>query len=160
MENRCREGSLDKNNLPQSLNDNTHTQLCHRAFQALFVCLCICECNRVIISVYVNLHTICATKSANSIYSSIHNVSCYSPFWVTWFTSQTFYSDLLFTWDHLRHCMWTTVLHSLLLAFVSLRIRSDVLGTWRVILKGAVPFRTLYPSFSKETKRFIITVRK
>lgn len=78
MENRCREGSLDKNNLPQSLNDNTHTQLCHRAFQALFVCLCICECNRVIISVYVNLHTICATKSANSIYSSIHNVSCYS----------------------------------------------------------------------------------
>lgn len=145
----------------------THTQLCHRAFQgALFVCLCICECNRVIISVYVNLHTICATKSANSIYSSIHFVSCYSlSESLDSHHRQTDFlfspaSNLLFTSDHLRHCMWTAVLHSLLLAFVSLRIRSDVLGTWRVISKGAVPFRTLYPSFSKETKRFIITVRK
>lgn len=153
MGNRCREGSLDKNNLPQSLNDNTHTVMSQRLSGRLacvlvymwmqhsnYICLC-------------DLHTICA-KCANSIYSSIHNVSCYFPLLVTWFTSQTFYSAPRQTFSSLEPILDSSV------AFVSLRIRSDVLSTCDVILKGAVPFRTLYLSFSKETKRFIITVRQ
>lgn len=56
---------------------------------------------------------------------------------------QTFYSALRQTFSSLETILSHWVLHSFLPAFVSLSIRSDVLGTWHVILKGAVPFRTL-----------------
>lgn len=86
MGNRCSEGSLDKNNLPHSLNDNTHKH-CYvtRRSRRRPVCACLFIGESHDIGFCESLYRVCGRISKRCLL--VHNVSCCSLWWLTGFTN-------------------------------------------------------------------------
>lgn len=146
------------------------------------VCLYICECDRVIISVFfnlvpcvqLNLQTVFTHPQCQLLFSLMtHSIYLFFPLFNV---SQT---NILFSLCQsfssfetiLRHCIRRSegaaegirghTVHSLLLAFISIHIRQERCPQHLVCnFRRGCAFQNTLSVLSEEMKRFIITVRK
>lgn len=130
MGNRCREGSLGKNNLPQSFNDHTHGDVTDA-----FVTVCLC----VLVESFLWLFKPCVQPNPQT-YLLTDNVCCRC-LWGIFHTSLTnIYSICVLIWRHTAiicfHYKW--------FSFLYISGRRGALSSWYVISGRAVQSRTLY----------------
>lgn len=140
MGNRCREGSLGKNNLPQSLNDHT----CSRVVKAFRTdCLCVFD---DISFCFFSIIAHCACCS-----SMIHLILLFFPTSQTFLSSFCSHSLLLMKKQKEKEAVTRIVFALLVLS------RYQEATSTRNLISARSVFFTRIGERKKETKRFIIT---
>lgn len=147
----------------------THTQLCHKGLvDCLFVCVCIyvktmeqfCMFMWILIRLQPQPTKFLLTLGVIILFDD----SFFSPPLsdLTQANSWLSLASLFETVLRLNSEKWerNIQIHFSWLWFLHISGTRGALSAWCVISGSALPFRTIYPSFSMETKRFIITVQR
>lgn len=122
MGNRCREGNLGKNNLPQSLNDHTHNRLCHRGFQDclfVFIYMWMCVWNKQYLLHCVHCYSL-MTHLIHLVFFSPNILCSLCPS-----SFETILRNFINRSEGITEAICGHAVLSLLLAFISVNIRQE-----------------------------------